>query len=353
MAALPHLSLRLHGGQSPAASVELAGAADRAGFRTVWFAENPFGRGVLPAMAACAAATRRVRLGIGVFNPFNRHPTLIAMETAALDELAGGRVTLGLGAGIGSRVRQMGLPWDRPIGAMRDALTIVRGLLAGAEVTHAGTVFSARGVRLEHPPARADLPILMAAMGDQAIALTGELADGLMVSNGCARGYTARAVALMRESAARAGRPAPDAVVQYVVCALRRDGDEARRAIKPVLGAMLLGYWRSGGDTPAVRAAHVEHTGIEPDRYRTAMERLAAGAAATETLDDGFVDAYTIAGTVDECLAQCAAYRAAGVTELGLWFAGPEPLADLERLGAALPRGLREVPDVQGDGVPV
>ena len=116
---------------------------------------------------------------------------------------------------------------------------------------------------------------------------------------------------------------------------------------------MLLGYWRSGGDMPAVRAAHVEHTGIEPDRYRTAMERLAAGAAATEVLDDGFVHAYTIAGTVDECLTQCAAHRAAGVTELGLWFAGPEPLADLERLGAALPRGAREVPDGRGGGVPV
>ena len=143
MAALPHISLRLHGGQSPAASVELAVAADRAGLRTVWFAENPFGRGVLPAMAACAAATRRVRLGIGVFNPFNRHPTLIAMETAALEELAAGRVALGVGAGIGRRVRQMGLAWDRPIGAMRDTVAIVRGLLAGGEVTHAGRVFSA------------------------------------------------------------------------------------------------------------------------------------------------------------------------------------------------------------------
>jgi len=338
-ALLPRIALRLHGGQSPAACVELAAAADRAGFGTVWFAENPFGRGVLPAMAACAVATRNVRLGIGVFNPFNRHPTLIAMEAAALDELAGGRAVLGLGAGIGSRVRQMGLAWDRPIGAMRDALAIVRGLLTGQEVTHTGRVFSARGVRLEHPPARADVPILMAAMGDQAIALTGELADGLIVSNGCARGYTARAVALMGEAAARAGRPAPPGVVQYVVCAVRRDGAEARRAIKPVLGAMLLGYWRSGGDSPAVRAAHLEHTGIEPDRFRGAMERLAAGAPAAEALDDRFVDAYTIAGTLDECLAQCAAYREAGVTELGLWFAGPESVADIERFGSAVSRG--------------
>jgi 5,10-methylenetetrahydromethanopterin reductase len=106
------IALRLHGGLSAAACVEQARAAERAGFSTVWFAENPFNRGVLPAMAACALATSAIRIGIGVFNPFNRHPTLIAMEMGALDELCGGRAVLGIGAGI--KVSQMGLPVDRP-----------------------------------------------------------------------------------------------------------------------------------------------------------------------------------------------------------------------------------------------
>ncbi|HKE11780.1 MAG TPA: LLM class flavin-dependent oxidoreductase, partial [Myxococcota bacterium] len=83
------VALRLHGGLPAAACVEQARAAERAGFSTVWFAENPFNRGVLPAMTACALATTTIRIGIGVFNPFNRHPTLVAMEMGALDELSG------------------------------------------------------------------------------------------------------------------------------------------------------------------------------------------------------------------------------------------------------------------------
>src|SRR5215470_692614 len=177
------VALRLHGGLPAAACVEQARAAERAGFSTVWFAENPYNRGVLPSMAACALATTTIRIGIGVFNPWNRHPTLIAMEMGALDELSGGRAALGIGAGI--KVAQMGLPAHRPIAAVRDAIRIIRPLLRGEQVDYAGKVFAADKVRLEFPLRRPDLPILMAAVGDQALGLCGEAADGLMISNMC------------------------------------------------------------------------------------------------------------------------------------------------------------------------
>jgi 5,10-methylenetetrahydromethanopterin reductase len=335
VSALPRLSLRLHGGLDARRSVALAVVAERAGLATVWFAENPFQRGVLPAMAACAVATQRVRLGIGVFNPYNRHPTLIAMETGALDELSDGRVVLGVGSGIGARVRAKGLAYDRPIAAVRDTVAIVRPLLRGEEVTYTGKVFSAHGITLEYRPVRAGMPILMAAMGDQALRLCGEVADGLMVSNGCAPGYTQRAVALVRAGAARIGRPAPEAVVQYVPCAVRDDGDAARREARTQVGVMLHHYWHHGDSAPGVRAAHLEHNGIAPDDFARAMGRLAAGEGGADVLDDRFLRAYAIAGTPDECLEQCAAFARAGVTELGLTFLGGEPEADMVRLGRA------------------
>ena len=77
----------------------------------MWFAENAFARGAMSALAASALATSTIRLGVGVFNPFNRHPTLIAMEMAALDELSDGRVVLGIGSGI--RLGQMGVAAPR------------------------------------------------------------------------------------------------------------------------------------------------------------------------------------------------------------------------------------------------
>jgi len=143
---LPSIALRAHGGMPPSACVEQAVAAERAGLSTLWFAENPFTRGVWPAMAACAVATRRLRIGIGVFNPYNRHPTLMAMEMAAFDELSAGRAVLGIGAGIGTKVRKMQLANGRPIAAVRDAMTIVRRLLRGEDVSlHRQGLLGGRG----------------------------------------------------------------------------------------------------------------------------------------------------------------------------------------------------------------
>src|SRR5262249_55639769 len=102
---------------TPQQCVAQAQAAEEAGFDGIWIAENPFNPGILPAAAACAVATRQLRIGIGVFNPYNRHPTLIAMEIGALDELARGRVRLGIGAGISFAVERMGFAWDRPLTA--------------------------------------------------------------------------------------------------------------------------------------------------------------------------------------------------------------------------------------------
>src|ERR1700721_3726021 len=111
---LPRISLRLHGMLTARRCVELAVAADRSGFSTAWFAENAFARGVLPAAAACAVATSRLRIGAGVFNPFSRHPTMMAMEIGALDELSDGRAMLGMGAGIASPPQKMGSRCDKP-----------------------------------------------------------------------------------------------------------------------------------------------------------------------------------------------------------------------------------------------
>ena len=109
LAMLPVMGVRLHGGMAPKACVELSEVAEQSGFKSVWFAENPFDRGVLPAAAACAVATKRIRVGIGVFNPYNRHPTLIAMKMGALDELSDGRAMLGIGSGIGTAIERMGI----------------------------------------------------------------------------------------------------------------------------------------------------------------------------------------------------------------------------------------------------
>src|SRR5499427_2730643 len=147
---LPRFSLRLHQGLTPQACRALAASAEAHGFHTLWFAENPFGRAILPAVAACAADTSRIRLGLGILNPYQHHPTLIAQEAAVLDELSGRRVRLGIGSGIGQRIVRLGTRY-RPLAALTDAVQIVRGLLRHEIVTHRGTHFRPIGWRLRLP----------------------------------------------------------------------------------------------------------------------------------------------------------------------------------------------------------
>ncbi len=334
MAVLPRLSVRLHGGMTPQACVEQAKAAEAAGIDAIWFAENPFARGVMASAAACALATKTQSIGAGVFNPYGRHPTLIAMEIGGLDELSGGRVRLGIGSGLGHAVERMGFSTAKSLTTLREAIVIVRALLRGEEVNHTGTAFNVQRVKLDYK-ARADIPIFMAARGPNAVKACGEIADGMIVSNMCAAGFSAKAAASLHESARAAGRAAMPGVVQYMPCVPCADRDEAFRAAKRAVADMLPAYWTLAQKLPGAKAALMDGTGISEDDLAAAAARLKAGEAPDKALDDRYVLAFTIAGNADDCRAQAAAYAAAGVTELALTFFGPAFAADMAYIGAA------------------
>jgi 5,10-methylenetetrahydromethanopterin reductase len=320
MGDLPRLGIRLHGGLAASRCVELALAAEANGFASVWFAENPLERGALPALAACAVAARRIELGIGVWNPFLRHPTQIAMDASALDELSEGRLTLGIGSGLAGPIRRLGIDNSKSLAALKDTFAIVRGLLAGETVTYKGKAFAVDGAKLSYKPSRPDLPILMAARGPKALKLCGSLADGLMVSNMCPPGFATWAASIAR----------PARLVQYTPCVIAADRATAMAAIKPVLHGMLKTFWALAQTVPAAKVSLVEHSGIAEADFAAAVASPAA------QLDEHFVEAFAVAGTADECLSRVAAYRRAGVTDLVLTFVGPDPVADMARfsLGA-------------------
>ena len=334
MTGRPGLALRLDGTIDPARSAALAAAAEEAGFRTIWFAENPFQRGVLPAASASAVATGSIAIGIGVFNPFNRHPSLMAMEIAALDELAGGRAILGIGVGVPPVIDRFA-PFRRPVAAMRDAVAILRGMLAGETVTHAGTVFSADAVSLGFAPPRRDIPIQIAAMGPRMLRLAGEIGDGVLISNMCPPGYTAHAAALAAEGAASAGRAPPETVVKYMPCAVAADRASARRAIKPEIAAKLRGYEDLFADTPAALAAIRHGAAVEPGLHEATLERLWDGEDPDTALDEAFVDLYGIAGTAADCLRRIEELGAGGASEIALTFVGDDAARDIATIGEA------------------
>lgn len=327
--------MRLDGWMTPQRCVELAVAADRCGFDSIWFAENPFGRGVLPAASACLLATSRIEVGIGVFNPFNRHPSLIAMEMGALDELGGGRANLGLGSGVARILAHAHLGSDKPIAAMRDTIGIVRPLMRGETVTYEGKVFSATGLKLEFKTVRPDYPIFMASMGDQSIRLAGELADGLMISNLCTPGFTARAIEVMEAGLARRTLPGGVTVVQYAPCVARPDRTEARDFAKDIVGGMFL---RGLGLEAAPQSWfwHTVGSGLPDEEYKAMLAKLQAGAPGRAAVPDHILDLYAVAGDADDCLAAYRRYLAVGVSEMVVTFRGPDPLTEMAYLADAL-----------------
>jgi 5,10-methylenetetrahydromethanopterin reductase len=319
---LPNISLRLHGAMPAGECVALAKVAEEAGFTGIWFAENAFARGILPAAAACAAATGRIQINAGVFNPFSRHPTMMAMEIGALDELSEGRATLTIGSGIIAAVGKIGFAADKPLPALRDTLAIVRGLLRGEEVDYVGPAFCARKVKLDFAP-RPGIPVFLAGRGDLTVKLAGEVADGLVISNMCSPEFAGRAAGLMHERRRTAGRSEAGQVIQYMPCAVSEDRTEAVNSAKRAIGEMLPGFWSLGQKLGSAKQGLITGTGITETEFASATARLQAGEDAADVLDKRYVTAFALAGTPEDCVAVARKYRAAGVTELALTFGGP------------------------------
>jgi probable F420-dependent oxidoreductase len=136
----------------------------------------------IPAAVSAAAATTSLRVGTNVLNNIFRHPVLVAREAATADLLSDGRFELGLGAGhMRSENDQAGLPFERGrvrVERLAEAVTIIKGLLAGAEVTFAGQHYRVTGHTIHpRPVQRPHPPIIIGGNGPQLLALAAKEAD--------------------------------------------------------------------------------------------------------------------------------------------------------------------------------
>jgi 5,10-methylenetetrahydromethanopterin reductase len=279
-----------------------ARAAERAGLGSVWLIEDYFYPGAFALAGAAAAVTERAVVGIGVANPYTRHPALLAMETATLAGLAPGRVVLGLGAS--NRVwieERMGIPFTAPLETLREAVEVVRRLLAGERLTFGGRRFTLDGVALESTPAE-PVPIYLGVKGPKALRLAGEVADGVH----CAILASPEHVRRVRATAA-AARPArmpAAAVVAYIPLAVDRDGAAARTALRPFV-ARYLGFLHG--------QSILADAGLDAARTQSFRDALGRGERAGHLVTDEILDAVAVAGTPEACRRALARWAAAGL----------------------------------------
>ena len=298
--------------------------AESLGYEAV-YVTHIAGRESLTVITAYALATERIRVGTGVTPIYSRTPCTMAQTAASIDELAGGRLNLGLGVSHRPVVEGWyGQTIDRPVAEMREYVAIVRAILRG-EDPPPGEKWRT-GFRLSGLDPRPDVPVYLAALSPAMLRLAGEIADGVVLwlcNPEYIREVVVPEVAKGRE---RAGRDAEEFdIVPAVPSALTEDPQAAYATMR----GDLLTYF----GLPFYRAM-IERSGYGEDiaAYDAAAGDVDAMKAA---ISDRFLEALTAVGDEASVVAGLERYRAAGATSPCL---GPIPRTDFEatlRAGAA------------------
>jgi probable F420-dependent oxidoreductase len=230
---IPTREVVMSGRPQTAPLLAMAERAEAAGFDSVWIGDSLTARPrhePLTLMAAIAARTRRVRLGTGVLLPALRNPVVLAHVIGTLDQIAEGRVILGVGIAadtpaIRREFAAAGVPWDRRVGRFLETLEICRALWSRDHVSFSGKHFSLDDVTMEPKPPRAGGPPIWIG-GSGPTALREAARFDAWFPTGPSVEFFAEHFPRVQAAAKASGR-APDAVIGAAYLTLALDADPA------------------------------------------------------------------------------------------------------------------------------
>jgi 5,10-methylenetetrahydromethanopterin reductase len=287
--------LLLSGNRPAREAVSLAVQAEAVGVDEIWVSEDYCERGAFALAAAVAQATSRVRVGLGVINAWTRHPMLVAMEFAALDEIAEQRAVLGIGASNQYWMQhELGIPFQQPLERMRECVDLLRPLLAGKRVDHDGSRWQVHA-QLSFRPDRVAPPIVLGVKGPRAMRLAGEVADGVLLSLLAGPAY----VAWARETLG-----ADADVSAYVAFSCDTDASVARDRLRGQVAKYI-----------GVHGVHriTEAAGIAPSVAMACREGWQQGMPRADLVDDEILDAVAVAGNPRDCRSSLRGLAEAGL----------------------------------------
>lgn len=261
--------------------IDAARAAEDMGVDGLWITDVRFARDCFVVLGACATATSRIRLAVGVNDPFSRHPAALAAAYATLSELAPDRLIIGLGAG-GSGLDRIGVKRSQPRAVVSEAIDVIRGMLAGQSLTSSNAGFVIENGQLTFAPV-GRLPVALVAHGPRMYGLAGEKADVAVIANYA----TAIAISSARDNigegqARRAADLDPLRLCWRVDVSVAENADEARAVMRRRVEHLLrTGYYS---------AAFLEPLGLSH----------AAGVEPTPSIVEDVVTGVAFAGTSAE-----------------------------------------------------
>ena len=303
--------------------MEYATYAEQRGFEAVWQADSRLVRDAVVPMAAFATCTDTLKIGSGVVDCWTRNPARLASTFSTLDDLAPGRVILGIGAWWEPLASKVGVQRRRPLKAMREIVEACRALLADETVTYDGEFVQLDGVELDYVYQERrpkDVPIYIGATGDRMLELTGEIADGVVLNYLVSPEYNRRAMDHLADGAARAGRSVDDLDrPQLVVCSVAETRAEALDSARLMVTQYL------GQQPHIMKASGVPESLLEEiGRVLTWPATHEQVVEASRLVPDDVVQMICAAGTADEVREKVAQYMADGCTCPILYPLGPD-----------------------------
>lgn len=302
----------------PARIPAMARRAEELGYGEVWLAEDYFFTGGISGATAALAATREIPVGLGIVSAMVRHPAVLAMELATMESMFPGRLLPGIGLGVPFWLDQMGIRPRSTLTALRECVTSTRRLLAGETLTDAGAVFAFDDVTLTHPPAT-ELPLYMGVIGPKNLELSGEIADGTVVSVLAAPEYVRWTRERLAAGAAKAGRdPAQHRIACFVLFSVDSDGEKARESMRDATAFYLCAMGAN-----ALTDVHGSSDELRALIAQGGMQAVSAG------MPSSWLDDLVVAGDPAECAAKIRAYLDAGADSVVLF---PTPVEDADAI---------------------
>lgn len=326
--------------------IKVAKINEEAGFDSIWAPDHVLfiPPGIVPdawtVLTASAMVTKRAILGTCVSDPHRYHPVVLAQKLATIDQLSGGRVILGLGAGEAMNLDPFGIRWDKPVSRLIEAVTIMRKLWSGGTFDYEGKFWKLKDASLQIKPTRPKVPIYIAANSSRTLRLVGEMADGWLPLPMSPELYKKR-LKLIEESARKAGRRIDEVDPGiYLYTSIAGKADDAHKRLegwKPLIvpSPQLLreaGYEIEFKEEMRSAFSELLPTGEGIETFARYAEQVPLEAAVE----------FSIAGTTDDCIEKVDKYLKAGVKHLLLINLGPDPRRVMEIYGREIIPRFRE-----------
>jgi probable F420-dependent oxidoreductase len=280
--------------------------AEELGYTDAWSAEVEANDAFTP-LAAAAAWTQNTRLGCAIASVYNRTPTLLAQTAAAIQELAPGRLCLGIGTSSPAIVeRWNGVPLEQPMTRIRDTIAFLREAWSGEKVVRKVGPYDVKGFRLGRAPKENPPKIYVAALREQMLKLAGELGEGA-ITNYISPDDAPKVAKIARGAAKDAGK---DPEEYDVACRIFVIWTDDRQQAQMIGRFIVSGYlttpfyyafheWLGRGEA----LAPMKHAWDSGDR------QAALGLVPENVVDDIFVF-----GSPGECRDKIEAYRDKGIS---------------------------------------